>query len=67
MKVGAVIVANERLPLCSVCFNVSLLDPCAICASVERERQRICVAQTPSDLEALNRSADGNYMEDVLI
>lgn len=48
--------AKERLKYCSVCFNITEVDPCKICADPSRDDKVICVVAEPKDLVALERS-----------
>ena len=41
---------------CSVCFNITVDDPCAICDSRERSGDTIAVVEEPLDLMALERT-----------
>ena len=41
---------------CSICFNITVDDPCAICNSSEREGDTIAVVEEPLDLMALERT-----------
>lgn len=52
----ALVSAKDRVKLCSVCFNVTDNDPCAICASDKRNHEVICVVEEPSDLMAVERT-----------
>jgi recombination protein RecR len=53
---------KERVRLCSICFNTTETDPCAICADVARDRA-ICVVEEPLDVVALERTGQfkGRY------
>jgi len=42
----------KSLQCCSVCFNTSEKDPCAICADPGRERDKILVVEGPAELNA---------------
>ena len=55
--------AKERLRYCSVCFNITDIDPCKICADEARDIQTICVVAEPKDLVAIERSGvyNGKY------
>lgn len=44
---------------CSRCLNVGEADPCAICASPERDENVICVVEQPIDILSIERS--GKY------
>lgn len=53
---------KERVRLCSVCFNTTEADPCAICSDAGRDRA-ICVVEEPLDVVALERTSQfkGRY------
>ncbi|RJR18930.1 MAG: recombination protein RecR [Desulfobacteraceae bacterium] len=40
---------RERIRFCSVCFNFTDVDPCAICRNPSREDGTICVVEGPGD------------------
>ena len=58
----AILEVKERIGLCSVCFNTTEADPCAICSDSGRERA-ICVVEEPLDVVALERTGQfkGRY------
>jgi len=58
----AILDVKERVRLCSICFNTTELDPCAICADANRD-QTICVVEEPLDVLALERTGQfrGRY------
>ncbi|MBA3450764.1 MAG: recombination protein RecR [Chloroflexia bacterium] len=58
----AILDVKERVRLCSVCFNTTESDPCAICADPGRD-QAICVVEEPLDVVALERTGQfkGRY------
>lgn len=41
---------------CSVCFNITVDDPCPICRSRQRETESIAVVEEPLDLMAIERT-----------
>ncbi len=47
---------REKTQLCSVCFNITEQDPCAICLGDDRDRELLCVVEEPLDVVALERS-----------
>lgn len=53
---------KERVRLCSICFNTTESDPCAICVDPARD-QTICVVEEPLDVLALERTGQfkGKY------
>ena len=52
----ALLEVKQRLRHCSVCFNLTEADPCAICADTRREPGMICVVAQPQDLLAIERT-----------
>ncbi len=42
---------------CSVCFNITVDDPCEICADTKRDTTMIAVVEEPLDVLALERTA----------
>ncbi len=52
----AIVEVKERITLCSVCQNVTEVDPCLICSNAERDRSSICVVEEPLDILALERT-----------
>jgi recombination protein RecR len=55
----AIIAVKEKTVLCSSCQNITDSNPCAICASKERDHSIICVVKEPLDILALERT--GRY------
>lgn len=47
---------KEQTTFCSVCFNITVEDPCPICSSSQRETESIAVVEEPLDLMALERT-----------
>ena len=47
----------DKIRLCSVCMNMTEVDPCAMCTDTRREAETICVVASPSDLIAIDRGA----------
>ena len=44
---------KTRIRHCSVCYNLTEADPCAICADAARDHSVVCVVEQPKDLLAL--------------
>jgi recombination protein RecR len=47
---------KANLRLCSVCNNVTDVDPCAYCASPTRNHRMICVVEEPTNIGAVERT-----------
>lgn len=52
----AILEVKEKIQYCSVCFNITEEDPCAICANDARDRTKICVVEEPLDVLAIERT-----------
>lgn len=52
----AVRLVKAGLRLCSLCNNITDVDPCAYCASPTRNQRLICVVEEPTNIEAVERS-----------
>jgi len=52
----SLIEVKEKIRFCSVCFNLTDEDPCAICRNDQRADGTICVVETPGDQMALEES-----------
>ena len=51
--------AARNVGRCSICGNIDVADPCAICINPARARTMICVVEDVADLWALERT--GSY------
>ena len=47
---------KARLRLCSICNNITDVDPCLYCASPTRNQRLVCVVEEPTNIEAVERS-----------
>jgi recombination protein RecR len=63
---GAISQARERIRLCSLCYNYTEHDLCAICASAARDRATVCVVETPGDVMSFERIGGYNGCYHVL-
>jgi recombination protein RecR len=57
---------KASLRLCSVCNNVTDIDPCAYCASPTRNQRLVCVVEEPTNIAAIERTRDYQGMYHVL-
>jgi recombination protein RecR len=60
--VEAVRDVKDRITYCSVCNNVTDVDPCALCNG-DRDRRIICVVEEPQNVMAIEKTRDykGSY------
>jgi recombination protein RecR len=47
---------KTSLRLCSICNNVTDIDPCSYCASPSRNQRLVCVVEEPTNVAAVERS-----------
>lgn len=47
---------KASLRLCSICNNVTDIDPCVYCASPARNRRLVCVVEEPTSIESVERT-----------
>lgn len=57
---------KEKVKYCSVCFNFTDNDPCAICENQKRNRKIICVVEEPNDVIALEKTHEFRGLYHVL-
>lgn len=48
--------AKAKLKYCSVCYNITDVDPCRICSDENRANDQLCIVADPKDLAAIERS-----------
>jgi recombination protein RecR len=51
---------KASLRLCSICNNVTDVDPCAYCASPARNHRLVCVVEEPTNIAAVERTRNSN-------
>ena len=59
----SIIDAKEKIKLCSICCNLTDIDPCSLCRDDSRDRSIICVVEGAKDIIAMERSREykGEY------
>ena len=63
---GAVRDVKANLRLCSLCNNITDVDPCAYCASPTRNQRLICVVEEPTNIAAIEKTKHFNGVFHVL-
>jgi recombination protein RecR len=58
--------AKETIRECSVCNNVTDVDPCLFCASATRNRKMICVVEESANIFAVEKTRQFNGLYHVL-
>ena len=54
----AILKARDGIQYCSVCFNLTDSDPCAVCSSHSRDQSLICVVKDSRDVIAMEKMQD---------
>ncbi|SHK59269.1 recombination mediator RecR [Paramaledivibacter caminithermalis] len=59
----AIVDAKRKTKYCSVCSNITDIDPCSICTNPKRDKRIICIVEDPRDVVAMERikEYDGLY------
>jgi recombination protein RecR len=65
--VDAVREVKEHVTYCSVCNNITDVDPCAYCSAEDRNRHIICVVEEPQNVSAIERTREFKGMYHVLM
>jgi recombination protein RecR len=47
---------KQAVKFCSICLNITDIEPCAICRDDRRDRSMICVVEEPLDIVAVERT-----------
>jgi recombination protein RecR len=63
---AAVLNLREQLRLCSICNNVTDVDPCIYCASAVRDQRLICVVEEPTNIATIEKTRSYNGVYHVL-
>jgi recombination protein RecR len=65
--VGALHDVKERVTYCSVCNNITDVDPCGFCSSDARDQRTICVVEEPQNVAAIEKTRDFKGLYHVLM
>jgi recombination protein RecR len=52
----AILSIKQKIKLCSICFNVTDSDPCAVCRNDQRDHSQVCVVEQPQDILAIEHT-----------
>jgi len=58
---------KERVTYCSICNNITDVDPCAFCANTDRDRHVICVVEEPQNVGAIEKTREFKGLYHVLM
>ena len=65
--VDAVREVKARVTYCSVCNNITEVDPCPFCSSEARDRRVICVVEEPQNVMAIEKTREFKGLYHVLM
>jgi recombination protein RecR len=58
---------KDRVTYCSVCSNITDVDPCYYCTSDTRDRRVICVVEQPENVAAIEKTREFKGLYHVLL
>ena len=53
---AAILSVKDRVSYCSICSNITAVDPCQFCISPDRDTRLICVVEQPENVQAVERT-----------
>jgi recombination protein RecR len=65
--IDAVREVKERVTYCSICNNITDVDPCPLCASDSRDHNVICVVEEPQNVAVVERGGEFKGVYHVLM
>ncbi len=65
--VDAVRDVKERVTYCSICNNITDVDPCAFCSNADRDHKVICVVEEPPNVAAIEKTREFRGVYHVLM
>lgn len=57
---------KKHLRLCSVCNNITDVDPCVYCSSATRNQRLVCVVEEPTNIGSIEKTRSYNGVYHVL-
>ena len=58
---------KERVTYCSICSNITDVDPCEYCSNPERDQHVICVVEEPQNVSGIEKTGDFRGVYHVLM
>jgi len=62
----AILHLRARLHLCSICNNITDVDPCSYCTSPTRDQHTVCVIEEPTNIATIEKTRSYNGVYHVL-
>ena len=63
---AAIVELRARLRLCSICNNITDVDPCLFCTNPARDQRLICVVEEPTNIATIEKTRSYNGVYHVL-
>jgi len=63
---NAIVDAKRKTRFCSVCFNITDVDPCIFCTNEKRDQSTICVVESSKDVIAIEKTREYKGLYHVL-
>ena len=63
---GAIRDVKANLRLCSICNNITDVDPCTYCSSATRNQRLVCVVEEPTNIASIEKTRHYNGVYHVL-
>ncbi|HUU14115.1 MAG TPA: recombination mediator RecR [Terriglobia bacterium] len=63
---AAIVELKDKIRLCSLCNNLTELDPCEYCADSRRDQGVICVVETPFNVVVIEKTREYHGLYHVL-
>lgn len=57
---------KEKLHLCSICNNITDVDPCSYCSNASRNQRLVCVVEEPTNIASVEKTRYYNGVYHVL-
>lgn len=52
---AAILTVKDRVTYCSICNNITAVDPCGFCIAPDRDARVICVVEQPENVAAVEK------------
>jgi recombination protein RecR len=65
--VDAVRDVKEQVTYCSICHNITAVDPCLFCSNPDRDRNLICVVEEPQNVSGIEKTREFKGVYHVLM
>ena len=62
----SILVLRARLHLCSICNNITDVDPCVYCSNPTRNQKLVCVVEEPTNISSVEKTRHFNGVYHVL-